>query len=265
MAAEVELVIGLVEISEAGHNFGFIIPFESGARGDVENTVGAVAEIRRIAATLSFQRVNIFWIDLRAEVAGDVGVGDRNTVDEPTDLVAAANVELIVSEVRAGNVVGDHREAVGARGAWSVLNFRTVDKAGGSGRGGLCRGGIRGHSYGLSLRSQVQLEMQNRSRAGEHGYVLLLRGERRAGNADGIVSERDSIEMKLAVPIGLGGPGVIRSFGPQDDLSVRDRAVLWIVNDAADGAEDRGERSGGDKKENCERAGAAHEIRFSLK
>ncbi|SRR6266849_8286396 len=107
--------------------------------------------------------------------------------------------------------------------------------------------------------------MQNRSRTGEHGYVLLLSGERRAGNADGIVSERDSIEMKLAVPIGLGGHGVIRSFGLQDDLCARDRAVLWIVNDAADGAKDRGERSAGDKKENCEKADAAHEIRFSLK
>src|SRR5207245_3260339 len=37
MAAKVELVIGLVEISEARDDFGFIIPFESGARGAVEN------------------------------------------------------------------------------------------------------------------------------------------------------------------------------------------------------------------------------------
>ncbi len=155
MAAKVELVIGLVEISEARDDFGFLIPFESGARGDVENSVGAVAEIRGIAATLRFQRVNVFRIDLRAEVAGDVGVGDGNTVDEPTDLVAAANVELVVCQISAGNKVRNHREAVAARCARSVLNLRAVDKAGGSGRGGLCRGGIRRDGNGLNLRRQV--------------------------------------------------------------------------------------------------------------
>ncbi len=59
---------------------------------DVENAVGPVAELRAITATVGFQVIDVFRIKLRSNIAGDVGIGNRNAVDQPTDLVPAANV-----------------------------------------------------------------------------------------------------------------------------------------------------------------------------
>ena len=42
--------------------------------------------------------------------------------------MAAADVELIVSNVGAGDVVGDHGLTVGARGAGRFLNFKAAHK-----------------------------------------------------------------------------------------------------------------------------------------
>jgi hypothetical protein len=46
--------------------------------------------------------------------------------------------------------------------------------------------------------------------------------------------------MKLAVRIGLRGLGEFRGFCFQDDLNVRDGAMLRIVDDSADGSENGG-------------------------
>ena len=42
------------------------------------------------------------------------------------DLVAAAHVQHVVRDVGAGNVIGDHRHAVGAVGAGSLLDVHAV-------------------------------------------------------------------------------------------------------------------------------------------
>ncbi len=56
-------------------------------------------------------------------------------------LVAAADVKHVVSDVGAGNVVGDHGETVGAVGAGSAVDVLLVDK-----RDGRCR--IGGRNFG---------------------------------------------------------------------------------------------------------------------
>ena len=45
--------------------------------------------------------------------------GHRDTIDQPADLVAPANMQLIVGEVCAGNKICDIGKAVGTIGAWS--------------------------------------------------------------------------------------------------------------------------------------------------
>ena len=113
MAAEIDLIVRLKEIPQAENELGFGVALESGAGSDIEDAIGAIAIISRVAAALDFEVIDIFGVDLRAEMAGDVGIGNGDAVDEPTDLVTAADVELIVSDVRAGDIVRDHGEAVG--------------------------------------------------------------------------------------------------------------------------------------------------------
>src|SRR5246127_4866435 len=107
-AAEAELVVGLIEISHAQNEFSLPIPFETRAWNDVENSIRAVTEFRAIAPAADFEVVDIFGIELRSEVGCDIGVGDGNTVNEPTGLVSTANVKLVVCDVGSGHEVRDH-------------------------------------------------------------------------------------------------------------------------------------------------------------
>ena len=117
VVAEVELVVGLEEVAGGEDEFGLAVALEAGAGDDVEDAIGAVADVGGVAAALDFEVVDVLGIDLGAEVGGDVGVGDLDAVDEPADLMAAAHVEHVVGHVGSGDVVGDHGHGVGAVGA----------------------------------------------------------------------------------------------------------------------------------------------------
>src|SRR5215472_6904355 len=99
MPADVELIVGLIEISRAENQLRFIVALESGARSDVEDPVGPIAVVGGVAAALDFERVNVFGIDLRPKIAGNVGVGNGHAVDEPARLVTATNVKLVMRDV----------------------------------------------------------------------------------------------------------------------------------------------------------------------
>ncbi len=89
------------------------VALKSVAGQDIEDSIGAVADIGGIAAALRFERVDVFGVDLRPDVGGDFGVGNGDAIDEPTGLVAAANVKHVMRHVGAGNVVGDHLHSIG--------------------------------------------------------------------------------------------------------------------------------------------------------
>ena len=137
MAAAIDLVVGLVVAAVAEDQLAFAVAFETGARDGVEDAVGAVAVFGVVAAALHFHVVEVLGIDLRAHIAGDVGVGHRHAVDQPAVLVAAADVQHVVNHVGAGHVVGDEGQAVGAVGPGSVLNFGAAYQ--GRGRDGIGR------------------------------------------------------------------------------------------------------------------------------
>ena len=110
-----------------------MIALEAGARDHVEDAISAVAELGAVASAIDFEIVDVLGIKLRAEIGGDVGIGNGHAVDEPTGLMSAADVELVVSEIGAGHVVGNHGEAVGAGGAGGVFDVEAVDEGGRSG------------------------------------------------------------------------------------------------------------------------------------
>src|SRR5438552_610757 len=86
-------------------------------------------EVCEIVA-LDFNGVYVLGIELRPDVGGNAGVGDGNAVEQPGDLMPAANVDLVVDHVCAGNIVGDHGHAVGLRGSRSIRDLLPVNDAG---------------------------------------------------------------------------------------------------------------------------------------
>ena len=131
VAAEIELIVGLKKIAGGKNQLGLVVALEAGARRDVEDSVGAIAIVGGVTAPLDFEDVDIFRVDLRPEIAGDVGVGDGHAVNEPTDLVPATNVKLVVREVGAGDEVSDHGETVGTRSPGRFLDLQAIHEAGG--------------------------------------------------------------------------------------------------------------------------------------
>ena len=201
VAAKAELVVGLIEISGAEHEFGLAVTLKSGARHDVEDAVGAVSEFGAVAAAADFEVVDVFGIELRPEVRRDVGVGDGDSIDQPAGLMSAANVELVVGDVGSGHEVGDHTQTVGARGAGSALDVETADKRGG--RGGIGGRGIgrAGDVDGFFGSSDVEREVQHRLSAGVDDNVLLRLLESDSGDADRVVADGNRVEGEVAVGV----------------------------------------------------------------
>src|SRR5271170_5726884 len=83
VVTEVELVVGLEEIAGGDDELGLAVALEAGAGNDVEDAVGAVADVSGVGAALDFDVVDVFGGDLSAEVGGDIGVGDLDAVEEP--------------------------------------------------------------------------------------------------------------------------------------------------------------------------------------
>src|SRR5262249_58446314 len=108
------------------------IALKTGAGDYVEDTVGAIAVFGRITAALHFNTVDVLGIELRTDVRGDAGVRNRNSIEQPGNLMASANVQLVVDDVGAGDVIRDHGDAVASRGAGSFGNLTTIDDGGGS-------------------------------------------------------------------------------------------------------------------------------------
>ena len=159
MVAETDLVIRVVVAAIAGHQLALPIALEPGARDDVEDTVGTVSVFGRVAATLYFQVVDVLGIELRADVRCDIGVRHRNTIEQPGDLVPAANVQLVMNHVGAWNVIGDHCQAAGPVGAGSLRNLLAADNVRGRGRLRVHSRRRLGHLHRFTLRCHIQAEV----------------------------------------------------------------------------------------------------------
>src|SRR5258708_5562771 len=133
VVAETDLIVGVVEAAETGDDFGLAVTLEPGARNDVEDAESAVAVLGGVAAALDFNTVDVLGVELRADVGGNAGVGDRHAVEQPRNLMTSANVELVVDNECAGHVIGNHRHAIGVGGARGVSDLAAANYAGGGG------------------------------------------------------------------------------------------------------------------------------------
>ena len=165
-----------------------MVALETAARNDVEDAVGAVADVGRVAAALDLDVVDVLGVDLRGEIAGDVGVGNLDAVDLPVELVAAAHVQHVVRHVGAGRVVGDHGHAVGAVRAGGFGDVLAIDQRGGRDAVDVCRGRETLHGDGLVDGANLQREVQHRRGIGGQRVGLLLGGEAGLGDRDAVVA-----------------------------------------------------------------------------
>ena len=162
--------------------------------------------MRGIAAALRFQIIDVLRIDLRSDVAGDVGVGDRNPVDRPGDLVPSAHVKLIVSDPCARNIVGNRCKTVAEIGAGSRLNLLAVDHGGGCNLFRVYHQRRRGNGDLLLNGAYFELEMQQGSAAGRDNYLAGRRRETLAFDDNLISSDGDRGRFKNS--LGVGGKGL---------------------------------------------------------
>src|SRR6185437_13120796 len=112
VAAEVHLIVGLVERAEGSEQLTFLIALETRSRDRVEYTIGTVAVSRRVSAALGFEVIDVLRIDLRADIAGNIRIGNRNAVDGPGYLMSTANMQLVVRDPRARDIIGDRTQTV---------------------------------------------------------------------------------------------------------------------------------------------------------
>ena len=241
VVAEGELRFAGVEVPACNPEFSVAIPLEPIPGQNVEDAVGAVAHIGRITAALNFESVDVLGVNLRADVGGDLCVGNRNAVEEPTGLVAAVHVQHVVRHVSAGHVVGDHLHAERTAGARSFVDVGAGDKSGGS-------DGVRGDCCAVealnddrfSRGADRQRDVGHWIGSGRHGERLGKGSEALGGNLQAINSNGGfrQCEFSVAVRLGVEGEFGIRSL--EHDLRSNDGAVLGIVDDAANRCENGG-------------------------
>ena len=235
-----DLIVSLSVTASAEDEFTAAIALKAVAWDDVEHSVGAVTEVGLIAAALDVEIVNVERVDGGAYVAGDVGVGDLDTVDKPAELVTAADVKHVMHHVGAWSVVGNHGQAVSATGSGRLDDLLAADEGGGRhgvwadvGRLGADLGGLRDGGDG-------ERKMQDRTTVGRDGEDLLEWCEVCSCYGDDIDASRDAVEAEDAV--GAGGLAE-RECGMrcvQSDVSAVNGTVLGIVHDALHGRKDGG-------------------------
>lgn|ERR1017187_4515323 len=172
-----------VEVACGKKQLAVAVALEAIAGQYVKDTVGAVADIGRVAAALGFEGIDVFGIDLRTYIGGNLSIGNGDAIDEPAGLMPTADVEHIVGHVGAGNIVRDHLHAKSAAGSRGLVDVDASDQGGGSYG---VKGGDRALSpldyHGLCRCSDRQRNVQNRVGPGDRTEGLFKGGKASCGN-----------------------------------------------------------------------------------
>src|SRR5260370_36477624 len=118
--------MGLIKIAEAGYEFGLTVALESCPRRNIENAVSTIAVIGGITPAKDLEIIDVLWINVRADIAGDTGIGNRNAVNLPSDSVSTPDVKLVIRKIGPRNVVRNHADAVCPIGSRRTRNFFPV-------------------------------------------------------------------------------------------------------------------------------------------
>ncbi len=257
MAAEIELIVGLVEVSRAQNDFRLVVALKSGPRNDIEYPICTVALVRGITAALHFEVVDVLGIKLRPQIAGDVCIRNLYAIDQPAYLVSAADVKLIVGHVSAGSKVSNHCQAVAPISPGRLRNVHAAYQCSGRHR-------IQARSFrvgcdryrGLNCRN-LELEMYDRSGAGHDRDLLLGRCKPRLRGRNHVISHRHGGEGEFAILVRLSGLRPVRCRRLQVDHSASNGAVLWVMDNSLDRPKHRSvhtQRKQHDNGDNCQQS-----------
>ncbi len=106
--------------------------------------------------------------------------------------------------------------------------------------------------------------MEHGLRPGIHNYILCGLIEAGSGDRHGIFANSDGVERELAGGVCVGGCGPVGGFGAQHDHGVFHRAMLRIVDDAANGSKDGSEGGQRQERRQHDDANVAHEISYEI-
>ena len=157
--------------------------------------------------------------------------------------MSAANVQLIVDHRGAGNIVGDHAQTVGLIGAWTFSDLAAADEADGGGRFGVDGGGSIGNVNRFLGLGDSQRNVYASITTGAEDKLLLCRRKPLKFHGHAVFAERHGVEMKLS---GIGADDGLRPGrvgGTQRYLRPLHRAMLGVVDKAANCSENGGEGS----------------------
>src|SRR5882724_6725628 len=202
--ADADLAVGGMETAVGGSEFDFTAAFESGARNDIEDTVSPVTVLRGVTAALNLHDIDVLGVELRADVGSNVCVRNGHAVDQPGNLVAAANVQLVVNHVGPGCVGCNEFEAVRSGSAWGGLNVLTRECCR---RGGeSCVNRLRGITdlHTLMYRSQFHRKVKKRRGIREDGQVRLHIAEAVSDDVDCVQAGGHGVHLKTSLPVRSG-------------------------------------------------------------
>src|SRR5947209_18597742 len=91
VVSKTDLIIGGIKTAVAGDQFGFAVALESRTRNHVKHAVSAVTVFGRVAAALDFDVIDVFRIELRSNVGRDARVWHGNAIEQPRNLMSAAD------------------------------------------------------------------------------------------------------------------------------------------------------------------------------
>src|SRR5260221_6165144 len=168
VTAEVQMFIRLIEVSVGDQQLAFAFSIKPAARHHIEYSISSIPVLGTVSAALNFQIVYVLGIELRPNRIGNVGVRDWNPINQPGHLMPAPNVQLIVGDVRARHIIGNHRHAIAPIRAGGLRDLLSGNESYGSWR-------VRAHFLssnggyfnGLRKRSELQLETQGRGAVGK--------------------------------------------------------------------------------------------------
>ena len=149
-------------------------------------------------------------------------------------------MQHVMHHVGAGDIICDHRHAVGTVRAGSARNIMAVDQC--SGRNGICIDNLIlcRHSDCLLRAADLQLEVENRRAIGEHSERPPQNIEPGTVDGDPVIAQWQRGKREIAVRIGLRRLCKLRIRGMDGDLRSCDRTMLRIMHDTLQLAEDGG-------------------------
>src|ERR1700722_14052312 len=99
MVPQAELVVGLVEVSHRQNQLALAIALETATWHYIKNAIRAVSLAGSVAPSIHLEIIDILGIDLRSDVARDIGIGDIHPVDHPAQLVSSAHVQHVMGHI----------------------------------------------------------------------------------------------------------------------------------------------------------------------